>query len=180
MKALLRTSLTLLVLVVVLLVSAPGLIYLAGIGSVEGRPQPDAPPLRPAQRQWLRCELRADGRPEAPITDPWSYALRVLRRDVSPSYGDEMSWIIARHYNATHSKRQRAMERMLSGMSMSSRCMRCCRTPRASVASPVRRSGSRSAGPSIHLAPQGTRGERREVGVGNFKAGKSPVRPEFS
>ena len=119
MQALLRISLALLVLMVLLVASAPGLIYLAGIGSVEGRPQADAPPLRPAQRQWLRCELRADGLPEAPITNPWSYALRVLRRDPPPSYGDEMSWIIARHYNATHSKRQRAMERMLSGMSMS-------------------------------------------------------------
>jgi len=103
----------------VLIVSAPGLLYVAGISNVEGRPTPDAaPPLRSAQRQWLRCELWADGQDQAPITNPWQAALKFIEQDSLRSYSGELAWIVARNYNTTHLRQREMSYWHLSGVSL--------------------------------------------------------------
>lgn len=115
-----KALLWLLLAVLALFAAAPGLIYEAALGSIDGRPQAGAAPaLNAEQRQWLRCELRADDRPGPPITNPWAYVSLLTSDDLfENSYGDQLAGIVARNYNATHLQQARALQRHLSGAAL--------------------------------------------------------------
>jgi hypothetical protein len=84
-------------LLVVLAAAAPGLLYLAGLARLPELPRPGAAPaLSVEQQNWLRCELRAGDGDKPTMTDPWTAALRFLQFEPGFSYGDRLSWLVAR------------------------------------------------------------------------------------
>lgn len=122
LKKLFYAALALLGLVFAFLVAAPGLMYEAGLSNIEGRPQAGlAPRLNDKQREWLRCELRADEHPAAPITNPWTLAWTILNTQSMPPthrYPDDLAWVVARNYNSTHLKQRRGLNWHLSGAAL--------------------------------------------------------------
>jgi hypothetical protein len=98
-KRLLRALLLLAVLLLVLAAASPGLVYLAALSRVHGRPEPgNAPPLSVEQQNWLRCELGAGDEVHPSVTNPWQLAFHFLREDTMPGYGDRLAWIVTQDY----------------------------------------------------------------------------------
>lgn len=119
MKRLLRALLAVLVLLLVLVAASPGLVYLAALSRVQGRPEPGAaPPLSVEQQNWLRCELGAGEDPRPSVSNPWQLAWHFLREDTVPGYGDRLAWLVARDYLHTHLDRPGGAEWTLSGMAL--------------------------------------------------------------
>ena len=118
-KRLLRALATVVVLLLVLVAASPGLIYLAALSRIDGRPEPGAAPgLSVEQQNWLRCELAAGDNLHPSVTNPWQLAWHFLREDTLPGYGDRLAWLVARDYLHAHLDHPRAAEWTLSGMAL--------------------------------------------------------------
>lgn len=93
--ALLLTAVVLLAIVAAL----PGVLYWAALARLDTLPQPGADAaLTVEQQNWLRCEMHAGDRDQVSVTDPWTAAYRFLRADPHFSYGDRLSWLVARDH----------------------------------------------------------------------------------